>query len=499
MSDQAAISREARRLLGAGRAEAALVATQAAADEPAANADLLCTHAETLKALGRAHEALAYNQRAVDREPGNRIAQYNLAATLGDVRLWTESEAAVRRAMALGLDRLEPYLVLGRSLTNQYRVAEAAAAFEACLERDPVSPDAHRDLAQLIWMETGDVTRALVRLNQALARSPGDQGLLRIKAIVQQFAGDLDAAIATLDAGVTTSGGHPGVLMDLAVLRLQAGDGGRALALARQVAARAPGVKPVLEILCQACLAAGEAAEAARIAEGLRASKPFDQMAIMLQATAWRLLGDARAETLDAADRFVRTWRLPTPAGWKDQPSFLADLSGVLRGLHNFSAHPLQQSLRGGTQAPNLLMSTEPTIQGFFRSLDTVLGEHIAWLGQGDDPVRARSTGRFRIKNAWSVLLRKDGYHVNHFHPEGWLSSAFYVETPAAAVDAGGREGWLKFGEPGFPTRPTVAPHHFVRPEPGLLALFPSFMWHGTVPFSSAESRMTIAFDVLPA
>ena len=34
----------------------------------------------------------------------------------------------------------------------------------------------------------------------------------------------------------------------------------------------------------------------------------------------------------------------------------------------------------------------------------------------------------------------------------------------------------------------------------GLLVLFPSWMWHGTVPFSGGEQdrRLTIAFDVVP-
>ncbi|MHB1589075.1 MAG: putative 2OG-Fe(II) oxygenase [Metallibacterium scheffleri] len=37
-----------------------------------------------------------------------------------------------------------------------------------------------------------------------------------------------------------------------------------------------------------------------------------------------------------------------------------------------------------------------------------------------------------------------------------------------------------------------------MRPAPGLLLLFPSYMWHGTVPFSGTRTRLTIAFDVLP-
>jgi hypothetical protein len=32
-----------------------------------------------------------------------------------------------------------------------------------------------------------------------------------------------------------------------------------------------------------------------------------------------------------------------------------------------------------------------------------------------------------------------------------------------------------------------------------MLVLFPSYLWHGTVPFSAGEMRLTAAFDVLPA
>ena len=42
------------------------------------------------------------------------------------------------------------------------------------------------------------------------------------------------------------------------------------------------------------------------------------------------------------------------------------------------------------------------------------------------------------------------GRHVNHTHPQGWLSSAFYVDLPEA-VNGGGEAGWILFGEPGCP------------------------------------------------
>ncbi|MES2034129.1 MAG: putative 2OG-Fe(II) oxygenase, partial [Pseudomonadota bacterium] len=322
--------------------------------------------------------------------------------------------------------------------------------------------------------------------------------LIRIKGTVLQFAGDAPAALATLLAAADRHPTAP-LLLDLAGMRLREGNSAGTLALTRQVLAAVPGFKPALEIEAQAHLVGGDPREGARIAEALYAEDPESQYVLLILTTAWRMLGDPRGEALTDPARFVRTHRIPAPAGWPSREAFLDELSRVVRALHGLQAHPFQQSLRGGSQTQGLLISEEPVIKAFFHELDGLIANHIAWLGEGDDPVRARISGGFRIKAAWSVLLRSNGFHVNHFHPEGWLSSAFYIETPAGAVDAGDHQGWLKFGEPGIPTVPALKAQHHVRPEPGLLALFPSYVWHGTVPFDSpGETRMSIAFDVVP-
>jgi hypothetical protein len=75
----------------------------------------------------------------------------------------------------------------------------------------------------------------------------------------------------------------------------------------------------------------------------------------------------------------------------------------------------------------------------------------------------------------------------------GWLSSAFYVVLPD---DLGkDKAGWLTLGEPQAQLGVDVSPHRFIEPKPGTLALFPSWMWHGTRKFDEGE-RITVAFDI---
>jgi len=87
---------------------------------------------------------------------------------------------------------------------------------------------------------------------------------------------------------------------------------------------------------------------------------------------------------------------------------------------------------------------------------------------------------------------------VNHVHPRGWISSAYYVAVPDVFEDAVAKQGWIKFGEPAAEFGASFAPRRTIQPKPGRLVLFPSYMWHGTVPFHSPQSRITIAFDAVP-
>jgi len=64
--------------------------------------------------------------------------------------------------------------------------------------------------------------------------------------------------------------------------------------------------------------------------------------------------------------------------------------------------------------------------------------------------------------------------------------------------DASARQGWIKFGEPGLDVPLKDAVRRAIQPRPGRLVLFPSYMWHCTIPFHDAQPRMTIAFDVVP-
>jgi hypothetical protein len=61
------------------------------------------------------------------------------------------------------------------------------------------------------------------------------------------------------------------------------------------------------------------------------------------------------------------------------------------------------------------------------------------------------------------------------------------------------RSGWIRFGQSPLGLGEQDAVAKWVRPEEGVLVLFPSYTWHGTEAFASDAIRMTVAFDAVPA
>ncbi|MDO9490257.1 MAG: putative 2OG-Fe(II) oxygenase, partial [Sphingomonadaceae bacterium] len=156
-------------------------------------------------------------------------------------------------------------------------------------------------------------------------------------------------------------------------------------------------------------------------------------------------------------------------------------------------------SLRGGTQTDgDRLGRSEPLMRQVRKALGDAIDLYVSRLPPYDaaHPTLKEPRNGARIVGGWSVRLTAQGFHVSHVHPRGWLSSAFYVSLPAGVGDAS-HDGWLSIGVPPAELKLGLPPLRLIRPQPGRLALFPSMMWHGTLPFDDGE-RLTLAFDVAP-
>ena len=434
----------------------------------------------------------------LDAEGGR--AWLNAATVLGQVGRMGEAAHAAGQAIRLGFAPPEAHLLLGRALHRSGDLDGAQAAFETAIAARPAFAAAHRELAQLLWMRSGNLESATASLNAAIAAHSADSELREVLMRLLKAAGDepgaQQAAARLLEV---MPPGPARRLFEAHEADLRA-DYTAAAEAARDALALGADPSQSLEALASAQLASGDAAGLLATADEWLGREEFNQLAIGYRATALRMLGDPRGDAFRDYERLVRPFDIDVPAQWAGMDAFLTDLAAALSRLHPFEAHPLGQSIRGGSQTMEpLFQSTDPAIRGFFRAIDGPIRRYMAELGTASDPLRARNRGAYAIKGSWSVWLKPGGFHVDHVHPQGWISSACYIQTPKTSEDSERREGWIRFGQPPVQPPGGLSAEYFVEPRPGRLVLFPAWMWHGTVPFTSDERRLTVAFDALPA
>lgn len=489
----------ARYYNGTGRHAQALAVAAPLCARPGVDPELATQHVTALIALGRQAEAVAaYSGQANTAAGGPGTAQA-LALALNAAGRHAEAAQVAHRALARGFRTATLCLTYARSLMAEGANDRAEVALRDCLRLEPRLPEAHNSLAQLIWMRTGDLGQATEALEETLRRYPNDDALWATKAAILQGAGDARGAYECL-APRTERDQAPPVLLVRAGLSALDFDPAGAASLAQRALSALPDSMPARNLLAAAQLGLGDAQGALTNLQASLARTPDDQYLIALQSTALRLMGDARYGPLCDYRELILQLAIEPPPPWRDLPGFLADLTASLNRLHDPDGHALLfQSLRHGTETTqDLTRSADPAVRALFDAFAAPIARYLEHIGRGTDALRRRNGRGWRFNGSWSVRLRNRGFHMSHVHPRGWISSAFYVELPDVMREGRTEEGVLSFGKPGILTAPSLDAEYSVRPSPGMLVLFPSYFWHGTIPFQSPQPRLTVAFDVVP-
>jgi Flp pilus assembly protein TadD len=478
--------------LAAAETECRVLLGQAAGD-----ADVWALLAFVLSNQNKLAEAESAYRRALAIDDRHALAHHNLGALLSRMERAEEALVVLDRARGLGAGGFELNFNRGRTLSLLYRLDEAERAFVDAITLRPFDIDAQVNLARLRFMRADS---SFARdFAAAAAAQPANVALQSAFATVLKCAGHGELAERHLRQLMSERGALPELRSVLAQLLHEAARLPEAETEALEAAAGKPGDAAIIDTLVLILLSRGRAADALAFIAEQRRREPLVQSWIAYEATAARLLERAEYRHLYDYDRLVRCYELEPPAGWSSMAALNADLRQVLAPRHQVAVHPLDQSLRHGSQTTrNLLAEGDPAIKAVLRAFEAPIAAYVRELGaEQSHPLSARNRGSAAINGAWSVQLRREGFHVNHLHPQGWISSAYYVDVPDEVQDSASKCGWLKFGETRFPV-PGATPERLVQPRPGRLVLFPSYMWHGTNPIHGAQPRLSIAFDALP-
>ena len=431
-------------------------------------------------------------RRLIEAEPDVAKHHIGLVQSLIDR---DRPEAALKALDASPLDREAAAMLRGRAQFAMGEFEDALASNREAFGHPTLGSEAFALSLQTLAMTGAWEGMASPLIEDVLSHHPASDALWSV-ALNALWRAERDAEANQLFGRAPRGAAVLTARAEAHVNRGQFADGE---ALALQALEAAPGFPPALYQLCFASLGLGKPDQAQAVGDLALRDNPHNQFFWAVKALGGRMKGQDYRYYFDY-DRFVRPFDIDAPEGWESVEAFNADLKAELDALHGFTDAPLDQTLRLGTQTgPNLRFAKTPAIQAFFRAVEPAIQAYVDEIGH--DPGHAflrRNYGSFRIRSGWSVRLQPGGgHHINHIHPEGWISSAYYVDVPKTD----GKEGWIKFGEaPAEIAKATGLDYeHIVQPVPGRLVLFPSYLWHGTIPFGGDRTRMTLPIDILPA
>ena len=250
-----------------------------------------------------------------------------------------------------------------------------------------------------------------------------------------------------------------------------------------------------------ALLRMGDAVGALAACDAFLESHPGDSSALAHAAVALSELGEAeRLARIYDFDRLVHCHRPRPPKPHRDIHAYNRALEAHIRAHPSLSEAPASFSVEGGLTTGELLVRPLGPMNAFQRIIREAVAGYIGALpDEPSHPFVARAPRRWRA-TVWAIIIGPGGHQVPHIHPSGWLSAVYYVRLPSVISPPGGEDhGWIEFGRPyrDVPTTVATTTRRF-QPEEGLMLLFPSYMFHGTVPYPGDEERVSISFDILP-
>jgi Flp pilus assembly protein TadD len=385
------------------------------------------------------------------------------------------------------------------ALEHLRRDEEALAAYRKAVVDNPADLRAHHGLNQLLYRMKRD-EEFLRSYDEAARRMPGTPYFAMAKAEFLVKDGRIEHAVALYDEALAKAPGLPAALLGKASALLKLGQAESAIDLYQQLRTLVPDDVNVLTGLATGYLVTRDGARAEAAASQALMRDPTDQLGLAALGIAWRLQGSEREYALNRYDEFIQVIDLEPPEGFADMESFNRDLNAWLDTRHSDVREPIDQSLRGGTQTlGNLFKTDHALVRGLHARIREGVTRYIVHLQHDEQHLFLnRRSANFAFSGAWSSRLCDHGFHANHLHPGGWISSAYYVALPGTETDTEKKEGWIKFGEPSYDLGFAQPARRVIQPQLGRLVLFPSYMWHGTVPFHAPKTRTTIAFDVVP-
>ena len=438
--------------------------------------------------LGNTSEAIASYQRAIQLNPNLAVAHYNLGLALQIQVKLDEAITSYRKAISLEPGFFEAYGSMGTALQAQGKLEEAIAAYRKSLAIQP-DPLTHFNLATAL-RDSGKLDEAIVSYKNALAMNPDYSDAYNNLGETLRDQGNMEEAVRNYHNALAANPDNTAASFNIAQFLYDAGRYDEAIPHFEK-SQRDDWRERTLY-----CLYKSE-----RYDEFREKLQSLTEEPNILPFLANLSAHHAANFGVEDAYNFCRN---PLDFVYHGQIEELQNGSGLLEDLLrdvNFAeiAERKQGRLYYGIQsAGNLFKRPEES----FRKLGELVRQKVREYGRHFAREGCVYIQEFpqepEFSSSWYVKMSSGGHLTSHIHETGWLSGVLYLAVPPRETDS--TAGCIEFSMHGdnYPQKHDNFQTMVKQPAVGDIILFPSSLFHRTIPFNAETERICIAFDIKP-
>ena len=442
-----------------------------------------------LDGQGKVQEAIASYRNALSLQPNMPDLHFNLGIALTNTGELDAAATSYRKALALNPKFFEAYGNLGTLLQKQGKLEEAIASYRKALS---INPDArgYFNLATAL-RDQGRLDDAINSYQKAIELFPNYVDAYNNLGETLRDQGHMDLAIKNYQIALSMNPQHATANYNMAEF----------LYLAKKFDEAIPYFERSQLDDWQSrslyCLYKAEHFDAFKTKlDTLIKTTPHTAPFLATLSTHYSTNFGVPDQYNFCKNGFDFVYQAPIAPLTEPNSPLLKQLLDDIQNT-DIATRAQGMLINGKQSAGNLFKRPEAS----FRTLgELVKLEFIKYKNQfaGADCELIKSfPNTLEFTSSWYVRMKRGGYVDKHIHEVGWISGAVYLAIPKRENPT---DGCFEYGIHGdnYPQKHANFPVGIASPNVGDIVLFPSSLFHRTIPFTADEERICIAFDLKP-
>ncbi|MBW3048499.1 hypothetical protein DNJ72_00245 [Prochlorococcus marinus XMU1403] len=440
-----------------------------------------------LKELGKVEKAEICLQKSVTLEPDDGNTHFNLGIILKELNKLQEAELSLRRVIKLKPDFATAYSNLGTILSNLGKSQEAELSYREAIKIQPDYAEAYYNLGNIL-RDHGKLKEAELCYRKAIEIKPDyAEGYANLGSILEEL-GQLEEAIKYLEKAVKFGPEKEIAFISLAHRLCYEKKYELALKYLSQNKSNS------CQILYLGCLLSLDREQ--------EFNEKFEDLSKkrVCNANIGGIVEHANiiykkkydSPFCNEAIKYILIDKI-------NEESFSQNhLNELISYTQNSKTRIRAQGiLKGGVQTSGNLFSLDFP---FVNSIKKALEEKIELYKN-----KFKDSGQGFIKNwpvdyelrSWMINMKSGGFLAPHNHEYGWITGSFYLHLPKHSNSKNGGNLAFSYQGPRYPKKEKDFNLTIQKIETRDICIFPSSLFHHTIPFKSSEERICFVFDLI--